>query len=73
MIKQTVSSAREVTRVSAAGPRETAKSSHLEHETELAFAVVRPLPVCRLAEGELVLAPLEYSTLASRPEPCRVI
>lgn len=38
------------------------------------FAVVRPFPVVELADGDdLVVAPLEFASIASRPEPVRVI
>jgi hypothetical protein len=38
------------------------------------FGVVRPLPVIELGDrAELQVAPLEYASIASRPEPVRVI
>jgi hypothetical protein len=42
-------------------------------EPERGFGVVRPLPVTRLPRnGETVVPPMEYASIASRPEPVRV-
>jgi len=44
-----------------------------EEALERDFAVVRPLPVVEVQDGELAVPPLEYASIASRPEPARLI
>jgi hypothetical protein len=44
-----------------------------EDALDRGFAVIRPLPTVEIEDGELAVPPLEYASIASRPEPARLI